>query len=565
MADDYMFWSAVKAGQKPLISIGFKEDVSIFENDTRDTKTQIEEFIVSKLQAKYPEKTISLQDLNPEYFRFIKAFYIELDDYEILTKLRRLEGVRYVEPEYYDLETYIHDNLMATQRDGLGCGQDSAIPADDASTVYNYQYNSRVSWHYHVNKVYGAWDHSRKGRGVTIASTDTGISDEQDLLKFPAFATGQSTGRVAFEFNETNLSPSDGCGHGTTMAGQMTGPLNNDGGLIGSAYRANLDAYKVGNDVWMNVFWERRNWADAIESIVDRGRAKIISVAMGTLINRGIIRDAVDLAEDEGLLMICAAGSIQGVGVFPGKYSNTVAATVVRYNPRDINGVLLSGTSNSPSYITGTTGDHVDFSVYMRYGNTGKYGAGMRRTDADLRYAKGSSAGTAVVSGIAAMIWSNASWLSRQEVIDIMEAASSNFPNRSSKYGFGVINAEAAVRSANSFRYNRDITGPFTGDVNTTLDYDFPSSGQATTFFIRNTPNGYTMNANTGQVVFHQPGVYQVCATIPVYEVTDCINHVLITDPNDPPFGGGTGGSCTGNNDCDDGNCCNSGICGPCE
>ncbi len=556
MADDYMLWSAVKAGEKPLISIGFKEHASVFENDDRDTKEQILDFIVSELQAKQPEKSITKEDLKPEYFKFIDAFYVELDDYEILAKLRRLDGIRYVEPEYYDLEVYVHP--QAAQRGGLGCGGETVTPLSYVSSPYSYQNNSRVSWHHNFNKVTGAWDHSRKGKGITIASTDTGVSTSQNLLKYPAFASGQSVGRTVVKFNETNGSSNDDCGHGTTMAGQMTGPLNNGGGLIGSAYRANLDVYKVANDVLMNTYWERRNWVDAIEHIIDRGRAKVISVAMGRTIKHSTMEDVVDEAEDEGILMVCAAGSFTGVGIYPAKYSNTVAATVVRYNPSDPNGNLLSGTSGSPSYITGTTGSHVDFSVYMRWATSGKYGAGMRRTDAQLRLAKGSSAGTAVVSGIAAMIWSNAPWLSRQQVIDRMEQASSNFPNTSSKYGWGVINAEEAVRSANPWRYDRDITGPGSGVLYTMYDFDFPSGSQSKTFFIRNKQYGYNINASNGQVTFNQTGLYQVCATIPAYEVTDC-KYISITNQ----YAGG-GDPCSIDDDCEDGDCCNNGICGPC-
>lgn len=294
---------------------------------------------------------------------------------------------------------------------------------------------------------------SCKGKDVTIASIDTGISDDQELLN-DLFATGSSSGRTITVKSEIigESSTHDNCGHGTTMAGQIAGPLNNEEGLVGAAYKVNIEAYKVANDVLLNLAKERHAFLRAVESVVENGEASIIAVAMGRFTQSSILKDAADLAHDNGILMICAAGSLSlAGGIYPAKYDNTIAVTSVRYRPEeDPDGLDLK------NYLTSVKGDFVDFAVYMKRDaqkDQEEYGAGMRMQDDDLRVARGSSAGVAIIAGVAAQIKSTHTTLNKQQIIDrLIDASSFKIHNnkRDEDFGWGIVDAELAVSAGAS-------------------------------------------------------------------------------------------------------------------
>lgn len=64
---------------------------------------------------------------------------------------------------------------------------------------------------------------------------------------------------------------------------------------------------------------------------------------------------------------------------------------------------------------------------------------------ADIVIIEGSSNATATVSGVAALIWSRYPWMTRDQVRTRLHEASSYYPNRDSRIGFGIINAHRAL------------------------------------------------------------------------------------------------------------------------
>ncbi|NRA51551.1 MAG: protease, partial [Phaeodactylibacter sp.] len=57
-----------------------------------------------------------------------------------------------------------------------------------------------------------------------------------------------------------------------------------------------------------------------------------------------------------------------------------------------------------------------------------------------------SSAATATTAGIAALVWATNPNQSRNQVLQRLKNASSNYPARSSNFGWGTINAAQAVQ-----------------------------------------------------------------------------------------------------------------------
>jgi len=57
----------------------------------------------------------------------------------------------------------------------------------------------------------------------------------------------------------------------------------------------------------------------------------------------------------------------------------------------------------------------------------------------------GSSVATATTAGIAALVWSRFPSYSREQVLNKMITTSSNYPSKSSSFGWGNLNANAAT------------------------------------------------------------------------------------------------------------------------
>ena len=90
---------------------------------------------------------------------------------------------------------------------------------------------------------------------------------------------------------------------------------------------------------------------------------------------------------------------------------------------------------------------------------------GMHDDTNDKVKAKGSSAAAALVSGIAALVWEQNPNLSRSSVISILKNAASIYDltgTKNSNYGWGVIDAEKAVRDAYYGIFDVSISGPST-------------------------------------------------------------------------------------------------------
>lgn len=155
MVSDFGLWSAVKAGESALISIGYDPAVSVFSNFQVSTKDQIIEFILDELNDTYPQQIHDRSDLNIELFKYANVLLLELDDYDILAKLRRLQAVRYVEPESFDLEDFWTAETRFFGNEG--CGGDDPVGNDQISREFNRWNNSRVGWQYDANKVSDAW------------------------------------------------------------------------------------------------------------------------------------------------------------------------------------------------------------------------------------------------------------------------------------------------------------------------------------------------------------------------------------------------------------------------
>lgn len=449
MADNLVLWSAivradsiVAIGYKPADEANINEKLHLIDLQAekwRKARQGLLDFIVAEMNKEFPGQNFTEEDIlafpKDEY---LPAIDVRISSKRIIDQLREMPEVRYIEPMGYQTE-------RLTNRSASGCNNDpdNSIPSADFQTISP---NVKVPWNFYNMNIPSAWNNST-GDGVTIALLDTGTSPNQNNLG-SQFNSGQSQGRN-IDREGTYVSswwwwaspdgPNDGCGHGTQMAGLLAGPRGSDGAAVGVAYNADLLAIRTVADVVILGSRETRGVADGLRMAANRNDVKIISMSIGSIFSSGRISDAIRYAYNRGKLIFAAAGtstsftSFVGV-VFPAWMNETIAVTGV--------------TDGSPLKKCNSchTGDKVDFVAVMeRRNDDDRTSLTLAMSGNQPSRIGGSSAATAMTAGIAALVWAKNPSMNRNQVLQKLKNASQFYPSRNSDFGWGLIDAVAAV------------------------------------------------------------------------------------------------------------------------
>ena len=446
--DDYVLWSAVVRGEGK-VAIGVQE---LDEHATPALQSEISVMEYAKL---YTQAYLNLLNkatdnaaLEFESYDGFPIIWATINDYEMLAKLRQLPTVRYIEPDGFDLAA--NESINAKQASGSGCSDDENYANQSDRYTIPPGTNYKVSWHLYTHNIPAAWNYA-DGEDIRIGMVDTGVGEKQALLR-DDFGSGRTVllSRTTKPLFKKKKHPYDDCGHGSSMAGQMTAPRNSIGAMVGIAPRADLHSVKIADGVIIETTKERQAFVKAVRKLADDAAVKVINISVGRLNGRDDMKDALDYADSKGKLVVCAAGSVLGLKIFPASYSKTIAATGVVYDPnRDPLGINLQVIQSDG--VHNADGDHVDYAVYLKRKSDGDYALGLNRSNPNSKKALGSSAASATVSGIAALIWSVKPNLSKNQVIQIMQDASSYrryTGGPSNNFGYGIIDAERAVKNA---------------------------------------------------------------------------------------------------------------------
>ena len=450
--DDALVWSALlrsdsllSVGYQALGHQGIENNIHLIDVNSakwKGVKDALQAHILSEAQRLNPNMRLEKEDLFAFGDKELPYFNVKVWNFEILAQLRRMDNVRYAEPMGYGTQD--------EQRSDAGCGSngpDWGILSSDYSVVAP---NAKVSWNYEYSNIQNAWA-SSTGDNITIGLIDTGVNSGQANLN-GSFASGQSTGRFCDKlgFHEScwwwwcsNDGVWDDCGHGTSMAGTIAGPRTSTGSTVGVAYNANLVSCRGTDDVVINGSREKDGVTDSFYYLGNRNDVKIISMSLGDVFWSSQVADGVYYAYNRGKLIFCAAGtslswtSWWGV-IFPANMSQTTAVT----------GILTG--SPMQRCVECHSGSQVDFVVVMQdRNNTNRTAITLANSGNQPSYTGGSSIATATTAGIAALVWAENPSMSRSQVMNHMKAASSNYPSRDGQFGWGIVDAAAAVANAN--------------------------------------------------------------------------------------------------------------------
>jgi len=314
----------------------------------------------------------------------------------------------------------------------------------------------RYQWDMLAIDAPGAWDLGYTGEGARVAVIDTGIdTDHPDLAANIDFAASASM--VPGETIE------DYDGHGSNVAG-IIAAADNARGVIGVAPNATIIAIKVFDAAGTGYFsWTIEAIAHAVA--VD---ADIINMSLGAYVAHwekpgdevaaflNLLRDVINYAVQQGLLVVCSAGNDAhdgtgdaGILHIPGDVGNglVVSATgPVGWTPGS--SVSLDNLASYSNY-----GTPIDFAApggdFQLYPNgTWYYDMVLNCVNGGYAWYAGTSQAAPHVCGVAALLVEK---LGRDVKPAQLEAALRNSaddlgkPGQDPAYGYGRVNAAEAV------------------------------------------------------------------------------------------------------------------------
>lgn len=264
-----------------------------------------------------------------------------------------------------------------------------------------------------------AWDITKGSSSVVVAVVDTGLfAGHEDLV-------AKSVPGASFVSYTT--STDDDKSHGTRVSGIIAAISNNTKGVAGLAPQSPVMPLKACDS---NGFCTDTAVINAILYAKNNG-AKIVNLSLGGPEPNPGIQEAVTRAWDAGLVITGAAGNNGTLGVYyPAAGQNIIAVSAI-----DSSDSKAGVSSYGPQITVGAPGS----AIYTTERN-GSYATGVA----------GTSYATPHVSALAALIWSANPGLTNQQVVNIITSTAADLgtPGRDDFFGFGRIDAAAAVRAA---------------------------------------------------------------------------------------------------------------------
>ncbi len=374
----------------------------------------------------------------------IEADVTSQEEYEsLLESLKKDARFKYAEPE-----------MFATTQ---------MVPNDP-------YFSSRGTWSQAFDDLYGvkitscpeAWD-TAKGRGITVAVVDTGVDNSHPDIAANIWTNtkeiagngidddnnGYIDDTWGWDFANGDSSPADDHGHGTHVAGTIAAAGNNGIGIIGVAPEARimpikaLDSDGGGYDTALAsaIIYAARNGADVINN------------SWGGKGYSQVIKEAVDIANELGAVVIAAAGNNDSdAGVFfPGGLENVITAAAIDHTDQK------AEFSNWGSCVE-VAAPGVDI-LSLRAAGTS------RGTPVGGQYTvlSGTSMAAPHVAGAAALILSHHPEFSNNQVSAVLQSSATDIMSPGFDYatGYGRINAAKALQISSTMI--SDIESPSSG------------------------------------------------------------------------------------------------------
>lgn len=287
-------------------------------------------------------------------------------------------------------------------------------------------------WNLRIIRAEAAWDMGVGKDDVTIAILDTGVD-----LAHPDLASKVLPGLNVLE---PQASPQDDNGHGSHLAGIAAAASNNGVGMAGISWGAKVLPVKVLDSSGQGTL---EDLAQGIVWAADQG-AKIMSISSGSLGFSQTLQEAVDYAHDaKGALVVASVGNEGGFGGLNPPQYPAALPKVLGIAATDSNDRRADFSERGTFVDLAAPGVVILSSVPRGQGRVPALGG-------DYDFMSGTSMAAPLVAGLAALVWSANPALSNEQVAHFLESTALDLgpPGKDELFGYGRINAYAAVRAA---------------------------------------------------------------------------------------------------------------------
>ena len=436
-------------GVEPAALIDNGELIVKFGGDASAAARVLKKYRLETVQDDYPEPGA----------RLVKTTGGQGSAVEVANELHELDGVDYAVPNFVRLTsqlTAIQEFEPETKE--LGESGPSFTPNDPLLSS---------QWGIAKIRCPEAWDISRGSSAISVAIIDEGGNAHEDYI--------QAAGYDA-RFNDSDPSPYAADGHGVACAGIAAATAGNGRGISGVAPNSRVRHVRIaygfiGSDG--KRYWSTTDATTAagIRRAVDLG-ADVLSNSWGGGGASTAITNAFKYAQTHGrggrgTPIAAATGNdnVRGVS-YPARLSSSIRGFLAvgasnqwdqRKSKTSLDGETWWGSNYGPEMDVVAPGVKIPTTDMM---GSGGYTAGNY-----VNTFNGTSAATPHVAGLMALILAVDPALRSWEVEDIIKLTAKDLgtAGRDEHFGFGRIDARAALEAASRIWYDIKVTPVFLG------------------------------------------------------------------------------------------------------
>lgn len=286
---------------------------------------------------------------------------------------------------------------------------------------------------YHLKKIGAdlAWDKTQ-GENITVGILDTGFDGNHPDLKANLLP--------GYNAYMANSDTSDSCGHGTNVAGTLGAITNNALGVAGVAGKVKILPIKIVSGTGSTPCYSSVGTiADAIIYAADHG-ARIVNVSFGNITDSLVVLNSGEYLKNKGGLLFIGSGN---------DYKS------------------LTSAETTSAIVVGATTANDTKAGFSNYGNVVTLtapGEAIYTTAKGSGYASpsGTSFASPIAAGVGALVMSANPKLTSAQVENILfsTAVDLGTPGKDVYFGYGRVNADAAVRKALDPATVSDTTPP---------------------------------------------------------------------------------------------------------
>ena len=169
------------------------------------------------------------------------------------------------------------------------------------------------------------------GEGTVVAVIDTGVAYEEGDSKKGILVPDLKGAKLrsGYDFVDDDDAPYDKHGHGTHVAGTIAQVTDNDYGVAGVAYNAQIMPLRVLNE---HGFGNNADIADSVRFAADNG-ADVINMSLGGGYPSRELAQAIKYAHEKGVVVVAAAGNAgSDLPSYPAAFDHVISVAATQYD-----------------------------------------------------------------------------------------------------------------------------------------------------------------------------------------------------------------------------------------